>query len=349
MPHPPRILPVRRRRHCRGGAADRWRAQPVAMPTETVYGLAADATNAEAVARNLCRQGPPELQSADRPCPRPWRRRETIGVFSADARALGRGALARAADAGGAAARPGADIAALVTAGLPTIALRVPAHPAMQALLAATGRPLAAPSANASRAASARRVPRMSPPASGERIPLIVDGGPCERGHRIDHRRRDRRPAAPAAAGPDRGRCRGSVVTDAIEAPGQLASHYAPVQAAAARRANGASDGEYLIGFGDVAGDVSLSAIGQSDRSGGTAVRPASPGRRSRRTRESPSRRSRARPRPPRSRAAAPRDIVVMASDAAPERLRLPRPLTPAPAKLLRKLAASLGGMTARQ
>ena len=76
---------------------------------------------------------------------------------------------------------PGRGIASIVTAGLPTVGLRVPAHPAMQALLRATGRPLAAPSANASGSISPTRAEHVLKSLGG-RIPLIVDSGPTERG-----------------------------------------------------------------------------------------------------------------------------------------------------------------------
>ncbi|MBV9529002.1 L-threonylcarbamoyladenylate synthase, partial [Sphingomonas sp.] len=121
--------------------------EPVAVATETVYGLAADATSASAVARIYEAKGRPsfnplivhvpDLASAER-----------IGVFDETSRGLAEahwpGPLTLVVPL-----RDDAGIASIVTAGLPTIALRVPAHRAMQALLLASGRPLAAPSANA--------------------------------------------------------------------------------------------------------------------------------------------------------------------------------------------------------
>ena len=89
-----------------------------------------------------------------------------------------------------------------MTAGLPTIGLRVPAHPAMQALLRAVGRPLAAPSANASGSISPTRAEHVLKSLGG-RIPLIIDAGADRARARIDHRRRNRRAAAAASAGPD--------------------------------------------------------------------------------------------------------------------------------------------------
>ena len=231
--------------------------QPVAMPTETVYGLAADATNAEAVARIYAAKGRPsfnplivhvaDLAAAER-----------IGVFSDEARALAAahwpGPLTLVVPL-----RENAGIASLVTAGLPTIALRVPAHPAMQALLAATGKPLAAPSANASGTISPTRAAHVAASLGG-RIALIIDGGPSERGIEST--------IVAATGGPLRLLRRGPVEVDAvedaggaIEAPGQLASHYAPTKPLRLD-AIVAQDGEYLIGFGPVAGDSTLSAAG---------------------------------------------------------------------------------------
>jgi len=129
--------------------------EPVAMPTETVYGLAADATNAAAVARIYAAKGRPSFNPlivhvADLAAA------QAIGHFDEAALALARahwpGPLTLVVPL-----RDNAGIAALVTAGLSTIALRVPAHRAMQALLRATNKPLAAPSANASGKISATR------------------------------------------------------------------------------------------------------------------------------------------------------------------------------------------------
>src|SRR5207237_3821102 len=128
--------------------------EPVAVPTETVYGLAADATNAEAVARIYEAKGRPSFNPLIVHVP-DLAAAARIGDFEPEALALAEkhwpGPLTLVVplrDAG---------IASIVTAGLPTIGLRVPAHPAMQALLRATGCPLAAPSANASGAISPTR------------------------------------------------------------------------------------------------------------------------------------------------------------------------------------------------
>lgn len=231
--------------------------EPVAVPTETVYGLAADATNADAVARIYEAKGRPSFNPLIVHVP-DLETAERIGEFSEAARELARehwpGPLTLVvplpADAG---------IASVVTAGLATIALRVPAHPAMQALLRATERPLAAPSANASGSISPTRAEHVLRSLGG-RIPLIIDGGPTERGLEST--------IVAAAGGPLRLLRRGPIEVQAepasgstIEAPGQLASHYAPSKPLRLD-AFEATDGEYLIGFGTIAGDASLSPSG---------------------------------------------------------------------------------------
>jgi L-threonylcarbamoyladenylate synthase len=150
-------------------------------------------------------------------------------------------------------------IASIVTAGLSSIGLRVPAHPAMQALLHAVGRPLAAPSANASGSISPTRAEHVLKSLGG-RISLIVDGGAAERGLES---------TIVAATGgllrllrPGPIEIEAEAVSgDKIEAPGQLASHYAPSKPVRINAAS-ADDDEYLIGFGSVRGAVSLSPGG---------------------------------------------------------------------------------------
>jgi L-threonylcarbamoyladenylate synthase len=249
----------------------------VAVPTETVYGLAADAGNAEAVARIYAAKGRPsfnplivhvlDLAAA-----------EALAVVDGDARALAArfwpGPLTLVLPL-----RPGAGIASLVTAGLDTVAIRVPAHRAMRALLEATGRPLAAPSANRSNGISPTRAAHVAA-SLGDRVPLIVDDGACAAGveSTIVQGREVLRPgpiAAEAIAdlfsreggspGPSGAtvalgsRLRGS--TSEVTAPGQLASHYAPSKPIRLDVTE-AEPGEFLIGFGPVAGDISLSVAG---------------------------------------------------------------------------------------
>ena len=230
---------------------------PVGIATETVYGLAADATNAEAVARIYEAKGRPAFNPLIVHVP-DLAEAEHIGRFDEEARALAEqhwpGPLTLVVPL-----NDGAPIAPLVTAGLPTIGLRVPAHPAMQALLHAAGRPLAAPSANASGAISPTRAEHVLKSLGG-RIPLVVDAGPTERGLEST--------IVAATGGPLRLLRRGPIGVEAIEntgssieAPGQLASHYAPSKPLHLD-AESATDGEYLIGFGSIAGDASLSPSG---------------------------------------------------------------------------------------
>ena len=229
--------------------------QPVAMPTETVYGLAADATNAEAVARIYAAKGRPSfnplivhvsnLAAA-----------EEIGEFGEAARQLANahwpGPLTLVVRL-----KAGAQIASLVSAGLSTIALRVPAHPAMQALLRATGLPLAAPSANASGSISPTRAEHVMKGLGG-RILLIIDAGRTERGLEST--------IVGATGGPLRLLRRGPLnianaiedETPIIEAPGQLASHYAPSKPLRLEAIEATAD-EFLVGFGRIEGNVTLS------------------------------------------------------------------------------------------
>ena len=231
--------------------------EPVAVATETVYGLAADATNAEGVARIYEVKGRPsfnplivhvsDLDAA-----------EAIGSFDSPARALAEqhwpGPLTLVVPL-----KAEAPVASLVTAGLPTIGLRVPAHPAMQALLRATHCPLAAPSANSSGAISPTRAEHVFKTLGG-RIALLIDAGPTERGIEST--------IVAATDGAVRRLRRGPIEVDAaeaaastIEAPGQLASHYAPSKPVRLNVKSAEQD-EYLIGFGGISGDASLSASG---------------------------------------------------------------------------------------
>jgi L-threonylcarbamoyladenylate synthase len=230
--------------------------KPVAVATETVYGLAADATNAEAVARIYEAKGRPSFNPLIVHVP-DLETAERIGHFVPEARKLAErhwpGPLTLVVPL-----RDGAKIAGLATAGLPTIAIRVPAHPAMQALLRAAGQPLAAPSANASGSISPTRADHVMK-TLGSRIPLIVDAGPTERGLEST--------IVAATGGRLRLLRRGPVeVDEAIEgetggivAPGQLASHYAPSKPLRLDATEAAAD-EFLIGFGEVSSDANLSA-----------------------------------------------------------------------------------------
>jgi L-threonylcarbamoyladenylate synthase len=232
----------------------------VAVPTETVYGLAADARNAAAVACIYAAKGRPSFNPLIVHVP-DLAVAERIALFDDDARALAMrfwpGPLTLVLPL-----RAEAGIAGIVTAGLDTIALRVPAHRAMQALLAATGAPLAAPSANASNGISPTRAAHVAA-SLGARVPLIVDDGGVTAGveSTIVAGRTILRP------GPVTQEMLGEVLpavpgrTAHVSAPGQSRTHYAPSKPLRLAVTESRPD-EWLIGFGAVAGDDTLSASG---------------------------------------------------------------------------------------
>lgn len=234
----------------------------VAVPTETVYGLAADATNAAAVAEIYAAKGRPSFNPLIVHVP-DLGAAERLAVFDGQARALAAVfwpgpltlVLPLRADAG---------IAAPVTAGLATIALRVPAHRAMRGLLEATGRPLAAPSANRSNAISPTRAEHVAA-SLGEAAPLILDDGACSAGveSTIVAGATILRPGPVTATtiAEVLGSVEEGAEGGAITAPGQLATHYAPGKPLRLDALHAGVD-EWLIGFGAVAGDDTLSATG---------------------------------------------------------------------------------------
>ena len=237
----------------------------VAVPTETVYGLAADATDARAVAGIYEAKGRPSFNPLIVHVP-DLAAAERIALFDDAARALAKrfwpGPLTLVLPM-----RSGSGIASLVTAGLDTIAVRVPAHRAMQALLAACGKPLAAPSANASGGISPTRAAHVAASLAG-RIPLVIDDGATEAGLEstivMDGRILRPGPLSEEALfpcegrGPDSEFKAGPLPSQGINAPGQLESHYAPSKPLTLN----ATEGEWLIGFGAIGGDDTLSATG---------------------------------------------------------------------------------------
>ncbi|MBS7538731.1 L-threonylcarbamoyladenylate synthase [Ancylobacter lacus] len=209
----------------------------VAIPTETVYGLACDATDPHAVARLYAAKGRPSFNPLIAHVPDLAAARR-IGRFDARAERLAArfwpGPLTLVVPA-----VEGA-VCDLARAGLPTLAIRVPAHPAARAVIAASGRPIAAPSANRSGHVSPTSAAHVLADLRG-RIDLVLDAGPCPVG--IESTILD-------ASGPEVTLLRpGGLAREAIEAalgaplarrappadqdaaplaPGMLASHYAP-------------------------------------------------------------------------------------------------------------------------
>lgn len=238
----------------------------VALPTETVYGLAARADSPRAVGGIYRAKGRPDFNPLIVHVP-DLAAAERIAIFDERARALAAafwpGALTIVLPM-----RPNAAIAPAVTAALPTIALRCPADPVMQAVLVASNLSLAAPSANPSGAISPTSAAHVEQ-GLGDRVALVLDGGYCAAG--IESTIVALRPggwqvlrpgpvtAAQIAAilgAPD-----DVTPSSAIEAPGQLASHYAPGKSMRLDASEAQPD-EFMIGFGTTSGDVSLSPTG---------------------------------------------------------------------------------------
>jgi len=238
----------------------------VALPTETVYGLAARADRAAAVAQIYQAKGRPDFNPLIVHVP-DLAAAEQIARFDQRGRQLAQafwpGALTMVLPL-----REEAGIAPAVTAGLPTIALRCPAHPAMRAVLEAAELPLAAPSANRSGGVSPSRAEHVVA-SLGDAVGLVLDGGPCAAGieSTIVALRDDGwevlRPGPVTAQqiAAVLGTERSAKGTGQIEAPGQLASHYSPGKPVRLNAETAEAD-EFVIGFGAIAGHVSLSSSG---------------------------------------------------------------------------------------
>lgn len=230
----------------------------VAVPTETVYGLAARADKADAVARIYEAKGRPSFNPLIVHVSS-MERAKKLANFEPEAEKLAAahwpGPLTLVLPR-----KEGAGLADAVTAGLPTIALRMPDHPVMQALLVEAGVPLAAPSANRSGFISPTSAQHVLASLDG-RIDAVIDGGECRSGVestivavRPDGSIEELRPGPLSIAGD-------AVGKSEIEAPGQLASHYAPGKPVRLHVTMPEPD-EFMIGFAQVAGDCSLSASG---------------------------------------------------------------------------------------
>jgi L-threonylcarbamoyladenylate synthase len=225
----------------------------VAFPTETVYGLGVDATNGKAVAAVFAAKGRPAFNPL-------------IVHVRDGAEAGGLAEFTPAARTLADAFWPGAltlvlprrkDCAAslLVSAGLDTIALRVPAHPVARALIAAAGRPIAAPSANASGRVSPTTAAHVAEEL-GDNVEFILDGGPTQVGIESTVVGFENglpvllRPGGVAREAIERVAGPLGVPTNAqVQSPGQLESHYAP-RARLRLNAREAHPGEALLAFG---------------------------------------------------------------------------------------------------
>jgi len=248
-------------------AADLLRGgQIVAIPTETVYGLAADANNADAVAHIYAAKGRPDFNPLIVHVP-DKAAAERLAMFDclADrlAEAFWPGPMTLVLPL-----RSDAAVTKAVTAGLPTIAIRCPAHPVMQAVLAKCDLNLAAPSANKSGGISPTRAGHVLASLGGA-VPLILDGGACEAGLEStiiavrENGWQILRPGPVTEAAITEVAGAAPLVGSGakIEAPGQLESHYAPSKSLRLN-AEAATTDEWMIGFGLVDGDENLSAKG---------------------------------------------------------------------------------------
>ena len=239
----------------------------VAFPTETVYGLGADATNDRAVAKIYAAKGRPQFNpliahvaSAEDAF--------ALGEFSSVAVTLAKkfwpGPLTLVVPR----TNP-SPVSLLASAGLPSLAIRVPSHPVAVALLHSVDRPIVAPSANLSGRISATTAGHVRE-GLGERVDMIMDGGQSTVGVEStiisfleDQPRLLRAGGLPRAAIEA---ALGHAVEDShsgtdIHSPGQLESHYAP-RATLRLNATDAKDDEAMLGFGPVSGIYNLSPQG---------------------------------------------------------------------------------------
>jgi L-threonylcarbamoyladenylate synthase len=239
----------------------------VGMPTETVYGLAANAADGSAVAKIYETKGRPRFN----PLIAHVASIEMAlgeGTFRAPARALAEafwpGPLTLVVDVA-----PTGSVSELARAGLDSIALRLPAHPTAQRLIETFGAPLVAPSANPSGKISPTQ-PEHVLVDLGAHLEIVLDGGPCTEGveSTIINARGDRpallRPGSLDPAEIERvwpGLVRPSLNADAPQSPGQLLRHYAP-RAKLRLNADTPEQDEAYLGFGDMSATLNLSETG---------------------------------------------------------------------------------------
>jgi len=255
LPKMARVLPISPENIAKAAQALQ-AGQLVAFPTETVYGLGADATNDRAVASIFEAKGRPRFNPLIVHVPDTETARG-LADFSPMAETLAArfwpGALSLVAPL-----RKDSNLSLLVSAGLETVAVRVPAVESARNLLRAAGIPIAAPSANTSGRISPTTAQHVAAEL-GDRVAIILDGGPCGIG--LESTVLDTTTAPPAILR------EGGVTAESIEAalgvaltvaasndhapqsPGMLTSHYAPARPLR-MNATTANPGEGLLGFG---------------------------------------------------------------------------------------------------
>lgn len=238
----------------------------VALPTETVYGLAADAGNAAAVARIYVAKGRPQFNPLICHIAQAGQIEayaEADQTAQALAQAFWPGPLTLVLPA-----REPSPVSPLARAGLATLALRCPAHPVAQAVLEVFGGALVAPSANASGTLSPTSAAHVAA-SLGDRVDLVLDAGPTSRGLestivRVEPGRLvllRPGPITPEALASASGLPVLAAKGEGVTSPGQLASHYAPRQPVRLDVTQPQPDA-FWIGFGAWSGDLSLSESG---------------------------------------------------------------------------------------
>ena len=244
------------------------RGDLVAFPTETVYGLGADATSDQAVAKLFAAKGRPSFNPLISHVPEA-QAAFALGTFSEDAKKLAEAfwpgpltiVVPRAAKC---------PVSLLASAGLPSIALRVPDHPLALELLRGVGRPIVAPSANLSGRVSPTTAAHVKR-GLGKKVSVILDGGPCSVGVEstvvslMKTHATLLRPGGLSRREIEQALGHSLEVEEDSEqphSPGQMESHYAPhaflrLEATAPRK------GESYLGFGTHEnGPYTLSAQG---------------------------------------------------------------------------------------
>jgi L-threonylcarbamoyladenylate synthase len=238
----------------------------VILPTETVYGLGADATNGAAVARIYAAKGRPrinplivhvaDLDQAERQAMFDTRARELTLRFWPGPLTI---VAPRRADS---------TVSLLALAGLDTIAVRRPADSAFQAVLRRLERPICAPSANRSGRLSPTHAPAAAADFAAADVALALDHGPCRLGVESTilallpgEAPRLLRPGALARAEIEAVIGPLAAAGDRVQAPGMLASHYAP-NAALRLNVDRPDTDEMMLGFGAIDGDLNLSPRG---------------------------------------------------------------------------------------
>ncbi|MBX3486377.1 MAG: threonylcarbamoyl-AMP synthase [Candidatus Paracaedibacteraceae bacterium] len=237
----------------------------VAIPTETVYGLAADATNDQAVAKIYAVKERPQFNPLIIHCHSAQQAKQYVD-FDARAEQLAHefwpGPITFVLNR-----RQDSDISFLASSGLDTLAVRIPAHPMAQALIKAYSKPLAAPSANLSQTISPTSAVDVRA-SLGSRVPLIIDGGNTRVGVEstiIDLTENVPVVLRPGGVSLERIQEVIGTVTlgghGAIKAPGMMERHYAP---SVKMRLNVLAPlpGEKYLGFGDMVCDLNLSSSG---------------------------------------------------------------------------------------